>query len=632
MKYFVTYLFILLSVSSFAQTDFDSHLVAHWAMDGSAIDSSTNHINGKLHGVTFDEGVIGNAAYFNGSSDKIIISDSVQPSSISTLSKGSISLWFKYQNNSNTGDILPIFYYGEKASGTPQNSLIIEIGHSQNPANRRLYFTIINQGFCFDSRIILTENVWYHFVAVVGDDFNTGYLNGKEMTTRHYNLGSDETYHDFFSDVPDGKLMSIGYGRYGKNDNFFRYKGAIDDVRIYDKPLSANEVSELYSLSTIEVNPYPNCPLPTYEAVKYGPFERNEIDFWKADTDEPAPVVLYIHGGGFINGNRLQVRTNRANDVKNFLANGISVASISYRLKSPNIQNLYSGTRLDTIILDCARSVQFLKYMADEWNIDKNRIGAYGGSAGGGASLWIGTHNDLADTKNPDPVLKESSRIKAVGHLNSQATYNWPVWPAILEMDSATVYSGVAADDVETWQMPREEMGLPEGLALGAFLDMYNHLTTDDPPIYTQNRNENVVPGNIIHHPRHSIAIKNKCDEIGVECTLALATTPAGEYLDFVPWMIEKLGEEVTVSLIADNRSSSGIEVYPNPATSQLYYNTGEHKFVRIGIFSLSGQNLFRHNPANGDSINISELPAGVYLIKAIDKNKQRYIQRFIKN
>ena len=65
------------------------------------------------------------------------------------------------------GQILPILYFGEEDTGTPHNSLIIEIGHAHNIANRRLYFTIVNQRFCFDSRINLEENRWYHFVAVV---------------------------------------------------------------------------------------------------------------------------------------------------------------------------------------------------------------------------------------------------------------------------------------------------------------------------------------------------------------------------------------------------------------------------------------------------------------------------------
>src|SRR3954466_7126937 len=38
---------------------------------------------------------------------------------------------------------------------------------------------------------------------------------------------------------------------------------------------------------------------PTFADVPYGPFERNKLDFWKAKSDKPAPVIVFIHGGGF---------------------------------------------------------------------------------------------------------------------------------------------------------------------------------------------------------------------------------------------------------------------------------------------------------------------------------------------
>jgi len=43
---------------------------------------------------------------------------------------------------------------------------------------------------------------------------------------------------------------------------------------------------------------------PTYENVAYGDFDRNILDFWKAEADFPTPLVVYIHGGGFISGSK----------------------------------------------------------------------------------------------------------------------------------------------------------------------------------------------------------------------------------------------------------------------------------------------------------------------------------------
>ncbi|HEY2159550.1 MAG TPA: hypothetical protein VGH33_28255, partial [Isosphaeraceae bacterium] len=43
---------------------------------------------------------------------------------------------------------------------------------------------------------------------------------------------------------------------------------------------------------------------PTYANVPYGDHERQVLDFFKADTKEPAPLVVYIHGGGWVNGDK----------------------------------------------------------------------------------------------------------------------------------------------------------------------------------------------------------------------------------------------------------------------------------------------------------------------------------------
>ena len=43
---------------------------------------------------------------------------------------------------------------------------------------------------------------------------------------------------------------------------------------------------------------------PTYSDVAYGPHPRNVLDFWQAESERPAPLVVYIHGGGFTGGDK----------------------------------------------------------------------------------------------------------------------------------------------------------------------------------------------------------------------------------------------------------------------------------------------------------------------------------------
>lgn len=234
------------------QSDINRGLIAFWSFDNDLnniiLDASDNKITGMGYSITYEKGTVGQAAVFNGADSRILFPslDSQPPLEISNLQVGSIALWFKYK--SLGAQILPVLYFGESQTGTPHNSLIIEIGHGggTNLSNKRLYFTIVNQGFCFDSGINLLENIWYHFVAVVGEDGNTGYLNGIEMTGRNYNLGSNKSFSNFFYDVPVKELLSLGYGRYGQEDPFFTFNGSIDEVRIYDRPLNSAESKELY--------------------------------------------------------------------------------------------------------------------------------------------------------------------------------------------------------------------------------------------------------------------------------------------------------------------------------------------------------------------------------------------------
>src|SRR5688572_24436207 len=50
---------------------------------------------------------------------------------------------------------------------------------------------------------------------------------------------------------------------------------------------------------------------PTFADIAYGPHERNKLDFWKAKSDKPAPVIVFIHGGGFTGGDKSRVRGDR---------------------------------------------------------------------------------------------------------------------------------------------------------------------------------------------------------------------------------------------------------------------------------------------------------------------------------
>ena len=145
---------------------------------------------------------------------------------------------------------------------------------------------------------------------------------------------------------------------------------------------------------------------PTFADVPYGPHEKQKLDFYEAKSDKPTPVVFFIHGGGWLNGDK-----GGFNNEKPYLNAGISVVSINYRL-IPDADKLVPPVQGP--LLDAARALQFARSKAAKWNLDKQRIGATGSSAGSCSALWLAFHPDLADAKSADPVARESTRLWCV--------------------------------------------------------------------------------------------------------------------------------------------------------------------------------------------------------------------------
>jgi len=248
---------------------------------------------------------------------------------------------------------------------------------------------------------------------------------------------------------------------------------------------------------------------PTFTEVQYGKYPRNVLDFWKAESDVPTPVVIYIHGGGFIGGSKEKIDSNT---IKTCLKQGISVASINYRF-------LYDAPIQD-ILRDAARAVQFIRNKANEWNVNKDKIGCYGGSAGAGTSIWLAFHDDLADPQSKDPVLRESTRLQVAGFMNGQFTYDLTRWPELFDKNACEKY--MRKDNFGFYHLKSvKELKSPEVKKILADVDMHGLISKDDPPVYLQNKMpSSAKPKNrnsLNHHPNHAKAIKEKCESLGIE-------------------------------------------------------------------------------------------------------------------
>lgn len=251
---------------------------------------------------------------------------------------------------------------------------------------------------------------------------------------------------------------------------------------------------------------------PTFADVAYGPHERNVLDFFQAKSERPTPLVVFIHGGGFVGGDKRNVHP--AVLVRS-LDEGISVASINYRFVDGD-KTLFPAPQHDG-----ARAVQFLRTKAAEWNIDPEKIACVGGSAGAGISMWIGFHDDLADPASEDPVLRQSTRIRAIATLGGQGTYD-PI--KIKELIGGRAWEHPSL--LKVYGLKSTEQALhptPEMQALYDEASAITHLTRDDPPLFMFYNEadgplpDDARPGQGIHHPNFGRQLEAAMNELGIE-------------------------------------------------------------------------------------------------------------------
>ena len=270
---------------------------------------------------------------------------------------------------------------------------------------------------------------------------------------------------------------------------------------------------------------------PTHAAVSYGDHKMNVIDFWQAKGEGPRPLLVYIHGGGWIGGDKQRSDAN----VKPFLDKGISYAAINYRLTGV--------ASLPAPVHDAARAIQFIKSKADEWNIRKDRIALTGGSAGACTSMWILCHDDLADPNSTDPVARESTRVTAAAVAGGQTSIDPKViepWlgPNVLKhnMINMAVGESTIAGALKNYEKHRE---------LYVEFSPYNHVSKDDPPLFMSYGGDMTLPsknaGHGIHHPVYGVKMKEKADSVGQECHLVIPGTSQAKYANANDFLMAKL-------------------------------------------------------------------------------------------
>lgn len=125
-----------------------------------------------------------------------------------------------------------------------------------------------------------------------------------------------------------------------------------------------------------------NCKTGIVYKTVHGESLDMAILFPVAKKYQKTPLMIYTHGGGWSKGDKTIVfKPIFRGTLDMLLENGIACATIEYRLRRDGISTVYD------CVVDCKDAARFLVKHADKYGLDPERVGVWGGSAGGHLSL-----------------------------------------------------------------------------------------------------------------------------------------------------------------------------------------------------------------------------------------------------
>ncbi len=188
----------------------------------------------------------------------------------------------------------------------------------------------------------------------------------------------------------------------------------------------------------------------------------------------------------------------------------LASASSSVPAQAPDSFSVHKDIAYDNThaaqVNDCMRAIQFVRHNAADWNIDPQRIGVTGGSAGGHLSLWVALHDDAADADSKDPVERHSSRVACAvsfagptdWSLLGRLDHNHPAYRQLLGYEPGT---------------PADQMDAKAKKDVSPI----SFVSQDDPPIMQVHGNkDDIVP---IEHARN---MHERLDRVGVKTQLVI--------------------------------------------------------------------------------------------------------------
>jgi len=280
-----------------AKKSLTSGLVGYWTFDGKdlltglALDRSGQGNNGNLVNMSTStsivQGKLGQALNFDGVNDYVnAAQNSNLPLRTNFLATGySVSAWFKSKDGNN----FPIFTEGNTNSPFGYYQLrYLSVSNGSN-FNVNIHSDSAADILNTTSNKALSVNTYHHFVWVDTNGVASLYLDGVKDTANYNYTPTTLTLNN----------TVIGARKRNTIDSFF--PGLIDDVRIYNRALSATEVSQLYGSTQAKFN----APDPSPGSLTSG-----LVGYWTFDGKDLLTGLALDRSGQGINGILVNMSTS----------------------------------------------------------------------------------------------------------------------------------------------------------------------------------------------------------------------------------------------------------------------------------------------------------------------------------
>jgi acetyl esterase/lipase len=192
---------------------------------------------------------------------------------------------------------------------------------------------------------------------------------------------------------------------------------------------------------------------------------RQKLDLFLPKTradEKPLPVIVFIHGGGWQNGNK----SGGAGRVVPYVRNGhYAGVSVGYRLSGEAIWPAQ--------IYDCKAAIRWIRANAREYNLDPEKIGVWGSSAGGHLVSLLGTSGDVKELEGDlGPNTGVSSRVACVVNFYGPENF-FTMIPAGSQGRAGGAIGALFGGSLQ------------EKAAEAKAASPVTHISADDPPFFT---------------------------------------------------------------------------------------------------------------------------------------------------